>query len=171
MPPPSPPTRPPVLSPPSPSRRARPALPRRRCTKLRALALTHYSVNDVPDVVLDVRHLPLRVAALLQSLSGCSMEVLLPAGVQALTLGQDDLHVLHQPGVADKLRVLKLPQASGLDVQALNRLPLDGVRRVHVATWHLTPATAARLGQRCAHADIVFEPTVRVDVATDYFLL
>ena len=127
-------------------------------------------MNDVPDAVLDVRHLPLRAAALVQSPSGCSMTVLLPGGVRALTLGHDDLHVLHQPGVADKLRVLKLAQAASLDVRTLDRLPLDGVRRVHVATWHLTPATAARLGQRCAHADIVFEQTVHADVDVDYFL-
>ncbi len=124
-------------------------------------------MNDVPDGLVDVRHLPLRVAAVVQSPSGCSMTVLLPRGIRVLTVGQDDLHVLHQPGVADDLRVLKLPQAASMDMATLDLLPLGTVRRVHVSTWHLSPAMAARLGQRCPRADIVFQQTVQADVEVD----
>lgn len=143
----------------------------RRCPRLRGLALTHYQVNDVPDAVLDVRHLPLRAAAVVQSTSGCSMTVLLPRGLHVLTLGHDDLDALHQPGVADDLRVLKLPQASSMDLATLDRLPLAKLRRVHVSSWNLTPALAARLGQRCARADLLFEHAVEADVEYDVALL
>lgn len=125
----------------------------------------------MPDAVLDVRHLPLRAAALVQGTTGCGMEVLLPRGLRALTLGHDDLHVLSQPGVGDELHTLKLPHAACLDLATLERLPLSRLRRVHASSWNLAPALAARLGQLCPRADLVLDQVVRPDVEYDVAMM
>lgn len=144
----------------------------RGCTRLRGLGLVDYLVDDLPGQVVDARHLPLRAVALVTSRASCLMEVLLPAaGLRALSAGHEDLYALRQPGVCDGLRVLKLPHAELMDLAALDALPLGTVGRVHVSSWNMSPVLAARLGQRCARAELVFEQRVAVDVEYDVAML
>lgn len=141
-----------------------------RAAPLRALQLCDYTLAGELHHRhhLDVSHKPLVALTLLSNRSGARVRCVLPHGIVKATLGINDLEdALCDPAFCSSVQSLAL-DLWGVDAELLEALWPKDVRLPRLqrvaATGCRSTAVAAKLGQRCAHAEVDLDAQLDFDV-------
>lgn len=143
-----------------------------RCRRIRALSCADYRFDDIIAPTLDLRHLPLKAAALVTSPYRARLRCVFPSGVRALTLGHGDIEdALEQPDVVATVQMLALVDMEHMDPRLFELVwpaQLFFPRLTDVkAAGCTSPQLAALLGQRCWRACLTLDMFLVSDIETD----